>query len=348
MTENINSPAFKAKKKMYLLAPLVFIPFFAFLFDLFGGGAGLAAKTAVNKKSFDTSIPDAKVTNIATKDEAYIQADEENMKNSIASDFDINAMSEQPKKSDLGTQVQSVQNSTQQSVNPNKDVEQILEKYYRDPGPKQQKQNERYTGMGSYSGYSPVRTNKANLPHKELETQNDETKSVPEQNNQIFFGGSAKKVNGGDSAGKNINAFQAVVHGEQAISASGQIKMRTTEAVTINNIKIPSNTFIYGLIEIKREDRISIKINSIRYNQEVIPVNLSAYDADGQEGIFVSGGNLKEKTDQVIDGINAPSQLNNLPVIGNVAEATKNIFRKKRGTNAIIIGANYKLLIKQN
>ncbi|WP_025146109.1 conjugative transposon protein TraM [Pedobacter jeongneungensis] len=354
MTENINTPAFKAKRKMYTIAPLAFIPIFAFLFDLLGGGTTVAAVTKGEKKTFDMSIPDAKVTDIATKDEAYIQADEESRKNSIVNDFDVNSLAEKPSGTQAAGSAQKISSpDAQQAPNANKDVEQILQKYYKNQGTSTPPpSNERYTGSGGYSGYSPKRQP---VLHKEREVTEKTGEAIDiveeKQDNPLFFGGTSRKKNIPDKSSSDLAytaPFRAVVHGEQAVSPSGSIKMRTTEPIVLNNITLPANSFIFGTVEIRREDRINIKINSIRVKQELINVNMSVYDVDGQEGIHVTGGNLKEKTDQIIDGVNAPSELSNLPVIGNVAEATKNLFRKKRGNNSIIIGSSYKLLIKSN
>nr|WP_315419536.1 conjugative transposon protein TraM [uncultured Pedobacter sp.] len=350
MTENINTPAFKAKRKMYTIAPLAFLPIFAIIFNLFGGGTTVAAVTKGEKKTFDMSIPDAKATDIATKDEAYIQADEESMKNSIVNDFDVNSLAEKPSGTQAAGSAQKINApDAQPAPNANKDVEQILQKYYKNPGNNTPPpSNERYTGSGAYSGYSPKRQP---VVQKEREVTEKIDVVEEKQDNPLFFGGNSRKKNVPDKSSSDLayaSPFRAVVHGEQAVSPSGSIKMRTTEPIVLNNITLPANSFIFGTVEIRREDRINIKINSIRVKQELINVNMSVYDVDGQEGIHVTGGNLKEKTDQIIDGVNAPSELSNLPVIGNVAEATKNLFRKKRGNNSIIIGSSYKLLIKSN
>jgi len=51
---------------------------------------------------------------------------------------------------------------------------------------------------------------------------------------------------------------------------------------------IPQNTMISGDVKIQG-DRLDISIQSLEYLGTIIPVELTVYDTDGQEGIFIPG-----------------------------------------------------------
>ena len=51
---------------------------------------------------------------------------------------------------------------------------------------------------------------------------------------------------------------------------------------------IPRNTVIVGAARVQGE-RLGIMVSSIEYGGTIIPVELSVFDSDGQEGIFIPG-----------------------------------------------------------
>ena len=51
---------------------------------------------------------------------------------------------------------------------------------------------------------------------------------------------------------------------------------------------IPRNTVIVGAARVQGE-RLGIMVSSIKYGGTIIPVELSVFDSDGQEGIFIPG-----------------------------------------------------------
>jgi conjugative transposon TraM protein len=84
------------------------------------------------------------------------------------------------------------------------------------------------------------------------------------------------------------HAIESVVHETQTIVSGGTVKLRLSNDIYINGILIPKGNFIYGIASLENE-RLSININVVRYNNNLLPVALQVYDMDGLAGIHIPG-----------------------------------------------------------
>lgn len=145
--------------------------------------------------------------------------------------------------------------------------------------------------------------------------------------------------------------FEAVVHSTQELVSGSTTKLRLTSPIDVNNIRIPSNEFIYGTCAISGE-RLSIKINSIRYGSTILPVTLSVYDLDGLEGIYIPGAIArdvaKQSASQSIQDIQLMSMNPSLEVqaAGAGLEAVKGLFTKKMKLIKVTVKTGYKVLLR--
>ena len=79
----------------------------------------------------------------------------------------------------------------------------------------------------------------------------------------------------------------------QTVVSGSTLKLALSSDVTINDMNLPSGTLIYGTASISNE-RLEIDINSIRYQNSILPVSLSVYDMDGQKKEYLFQGLLTE------------------------------------------------------
>ena len=84
------------------------------------------------------------------------------------------------------------------------------------------------------------------------------------------------------------NAISANLPQTQVMVSGSTVKLRLTTDININGVRIPKGQFVYGIAFLNGE-RLSIKINSIRFEQSLFPVELAVYDMDGMEGIYIPG-----------------------------------------------------------
>ena len=90
-------------------------------------------------------------------------------------------------------------------------------------------------------------------------------------------------ANGGVS---RKNTISASVYGYQTVTDGQAVRLRLLEPMAVDERIIPKNSIVVGSTKIQGE-RLCITITSIENGRMIIPVELSVYDTDGQEGIFI-------------------------------------------------------------
>ena len=82
------------------------------------------------------------------------------------------------------------------------------------------------------------------------------------------------------------NTISASVYGYQTVTDGQTVRLRLLEPMAVDERIIPKGAIIVGATKIQGE-RLCISITSIENGRMIIPVELSVYDTDGQEGIFI-------------------------------------------------------------
>lgn len=82
------------------------------------------------------------------------------------------------------------------------------------------------------------------------------------------------------------NTISASVYGYQTVTDGQTVRLRLLEPMAVDERIIPKGAIIVGATKIQGE-RLCINITSIENGRMIIPVELSVYDTDGQEGIFI-------------------------------------------------------------
>ncbi|MFV8324945.1 conjugative transposon protein TraM [Flavobacterium sp. ZS1P14] len=146
------------------------------------------------------------------------------------------------------------------------------------------------------------------------------------------------------------NAIEAVVHENQTLVNGATVKLRLTTAIFINGLMIPKDNFLFGVATLQGE-RLTIKINSLRYGNSLFPVDLSVYDMDGLEGIYIPGAITRDVAKASADrsmqtlGITALDDSWGAQAAGAGIEAVKNLLSKKVKLVKVMVKAGYQVLI---
>jgi conjugative transposon TraM protein len=93
---------------------------------------------------------------------------------------------------------------------------------------------------------------------------------------------------GGETAVSEKNTISAVIHDDQTLVDGQAVRLRLTEPLLAGTTLIPENTILTGMAKLQGE-RLGILISSIEYQGTVVPVGMSVYDSDGQQGICIPG-----------------------------------------------------------
>jgi len=92
----------------------------------------------------------------------------------------------------------------------------------------------------------------------------------------------------GTSLLEDRNTIKACIHENCSLITGQSVRLRLLEPVQVGKTIIPPNTTICGEAKIQG-DHLDISIQSLKYQGNIIPVELTVYDTDGQEGIFIPG-----------------------------------------------------------
>lgn len=147
------------------------------------------------------------------------------------------------------------------------------------------------------------------------------------------------------------NAIQAVIHETQTIVDGSTVKLRLANDVFINGIHIPKDNFVFGTASLSGE-RLAIQINSIRYNNSLFPVELSVYDMDGLDGIYIPGAITRDVAKQSADrslqtlGLTSLDPSWQAQAAGAGVEVAKSLISKKVKLIKVTVKAGYQVLLR--
>jgi conjugative transposon TraM protein len=83
-----------------------------------------------------------------------------------------------------------------------------------------------------------------------------------------------------------VNSIRACVHETQTITAEQAVRIRLLDAIILSKLAIPKGTVLTAIAKFQGI-RLQLLIQSIEFKGNIIPVELTAYDLDGQPGLAV-------------------------------------------------------------
>jgi len=149
------------------------------------------------------------------------------------------------------------------------------------------------------------------------------------------------------------NAVQATIAETQAAVNGTTVKLRLGQDIYVNGTCIPASSFVYGVASLKGE-RLTIAISNVRHGNSLFPVDMSVYDLDGLEGLFIPGAIsrdvAKASADQTVQGLGVTTLSDSwsAQAAGAGIEAAKTLFSKKVKLVKVTVKAGYQVLLKDN
>ena len=150
------------------------------------------------------------------------------------------------------------------------------------------------------------------------------------------------------------NTISAVVEGDQTLVAGATIALRLTESAVLHKTAIPKGTLVYGMVSLAG-DRLKVLVSSIRVQNAICPVSLTAYDQDGLPGIKVPGAigrdAAKESADQAIGTVGGTTSLD--PSFGAQAasagiQAARTFLSRKVRLVRVSVKSGYRVLLRND
>ena len=175
---------------------------------------------------------------------------------------------------------------------------ELMEKSYQMAAkyiPQGQNQGQVIGGQNYQSTSSSLLSSKKRRQISNINQQLEQiVSSLPQAVDSAEMSNSQKTSNKGfyTAIGQNVledrNTVKACVHENCSLVNGQSVRLRLLEPVQIGKFRIPPNTLISGEAKIQG-DRLIISIQSLEYRGNIYSIELTVYDTDGQEGIFITG-----------------------------------------------------------
>jgi len=149
------------------------------------------------------------------------------------------------------------------------------------------------------------------------------------------------------------NNIEAIIPETQTLVAGATVKILLASDIYVHDIKIPKNSFVYGIAAMK-EERLVIIIRSLRYQTNILPVSLEVYDMDGIEGIYIPGSvNREVVKESSAEAVNSLGITNLDPSLtaqaaGVGIQAAKSLLSRKLKQTKITLREGYHILLRDN
>ena len=153
------------------------------------------------------------------------------------------------------------------------------------------------------------------------------------------------------------NTISACVHNNQTVMDGQTVRFRLLEPMSVSGREIPRNALVVGTAKLQGE-RLAVVISSWEYRGNIIPVELSVYDTDGQAGIFIPGSMERSAAKEIAANMgtsvgssvnistDAKAQLAS-DLGKGLIQGTSQYFAKKMRAVKVHLKAGYKVLLYQ-
>lgn len=106
----------------------------------------------------------------------------------------------------------------------------------------------------------------------------------------------------GEGVAENRNAIRAAIDADQVITAGAVVRLRLLEPMQVARYVLPTNTVVFGVAGIEGQ-RLSITVRSIESGGNIIPVQLTAHDTDGQAGLNIPNSLEREAAKEAVASV---------------------------------------------
>ncbi|MEO8172957.1 MAG: conjugative transposon protein TraM [Sediminibacterium sp.] len=366
----MNEKQIKARR-LYLVLPLLVLPFITIAFWLMDGGF-LAADVAKRRGGLNTSLPNANVGKDSVKDKLsfYDQAsaDSAKRKEQMRNDPNLRGQLVEPIEEEI--EVREIHQPKINAIRERIKLPRLSEPTITSV--------ENYTPQHSVQSISPqvdpdletINQTIEKLPLLQNPVKPQE-KIVPEMRKEVlpvtisadedetYFGkktiAAERKQFLNDKATnqKKSVSFTAIVPTAQVLQTGSTIRLQLSQSLTIGSSAIPGGTMVHGVSTIENE-RLFVQISSIQFANTIYPVALSVFDLDGVEGIHVPGSLsrdvVKSTAEQSLQSVNVLSvdpSIKTQAITAGIG-AAKNLLSRKVKAIRVTIAAGYRVLLRDN
>ena len=206
-------------------------------------------------------------------------------------------------KADAGNSIPSVSPQPSRRQSFSKEDEELLNAINQLEGKKTQVPASKYEDpMDLFKAQMAVidSISKANDPtYRELQQEEKESQTVTNETENAVY--RVQKSEGSvtlfntvtrEKKGKFIEAIidQDIKSG----TLGARLRIRLLDDILIDNALVRKGTYLYALISGYDAQRVKLTISSVMLGEQIYPIELSIYDVDGMEGLYVPASAFRE------------------------------------------------------
>lgn len=154
---------------------------------------------------------------------------------------------------------------------------------------------------------------------------------------------------------KPKNSIKACVHDEQTVVGETGVRLRLLESAQTPNRTIPKGTIVTANAKFQT-GRLQLKITSIELEGNIIPVDITIYDLDGQQGLHVPyspemnaltemAGNMSQNTGTSVMLTQSAGQQVAADLSSGVVQGISGYFAKKVKTPKVTLKAGHQVFL---
>lgn len=149
------------------------------------------------------------------------------------------------------------------------------------------------------------------------------------------------------------NTVSAIIPETQTVVDGAVLKLCLSDDIYLAGVRVSRGSFVYGRVRLSGE-RLLVNIASIRQENNILPVSLSAYDLDGISGIYIPGAITrdvaKQSGDRAIQGIGMTSLDPSFgaQAAGAGIQAAKTLIGQRVRLVKVTVKSGYRLLLKDD
>lgn len=151
------------------------------------------------------------------------------------------------------------------------------------------------------------------------------------------------------------NSIKACVHNTQTIIGETGVRLRLLESAKTPQFIIPEGTILTANTKLQN-GRLQLKVTSIELDGNIIPVEISVYDLDGQQGLYVPyspemnaltemAGNMSQTSGSSIMLTQSAGQQVAADLSRGVIQGISGYFSKKVQTPKVILKAGHQVFL---
>lgn len=96
--------------------------------------------------------------------------------------------------------------------------------------------------------------------------------------------------------------IKAIIDEDIKAVDGSRVRLRLLDDVEINDVFLPKGSYLYAIMSGFGQQRVKGTVKSLMVNDDLVKVNLTIYDTDGMEGLYVPNSSFRETAKDIAGG----------------------------------------------